>query len=182
MATTTAMPVSGVQMIALDRHPHRPATSASSPPRTSTRSRGRSRCSVRSPRRSSAPTPASGIVLVAGHKRYAALRQLGQSEIRAEIRSAEAEHAERAAENVVASRSTHTRRPSRSRAMLDSGLTEDGAAQALGWPKQRVTARMRLLELPETAQQMVGARADPASAPSSSCGRSATVAPSCWTR
>lgn len=43
------------------------------------------------------------------------------------------------------------------RAMLANGLTEDGAAQALGWPKARVTARMRLLELPEAAQQMIGA-------------------------
>ena len=40
--------------------------------------------------------------------------------------------------------------------MRPNGLTEDGAAQALGWPKARVTARMRLLELPEAAQQMVG--------------------------
>jgi ParB/RepB/Spo0J family partition protein len=42
-------------------------------------------------------------VLVAGHKRYAALRQLGETEIRAEIRSAEAEQTERAAENVARS-------------------------------------------------------------------------------
>lgn len=41
--------------------------------------------------------------------------------------------------------------------MLADGLSEDGAAQALGWPKARVTARMRLLELPEAAQQMVDA-------------------------
>jgi len=41
--------------------------------------------------------------------------------------------------------------------MLDRGLSEDGAAQALGWPKARVTARMRLLELPDRAQRMVGA-------------------------
>ena len=41
--------------------------------------------------------------------------------------------------------------------MLTGGLSEDGAAQALGWPKARVTARMRLLELPEAAQLMVGA-------------------------
>ena len=27
------------------------------------------------------------------------------------------------------------------RAMLDRGLTETGAAQALGWPKARVSAR-----------------------------------------
>jgi hypothetical protein len=40
--------------------------------------------------------------------------------------------------------------------MLAAGLSETGAAQVLGWPKARVTARMRVLELPEAAQQMVG--------------------------
>jgi hypothetical protein len=40
--------------------------------------------------------------------------------------------------------------------MLDRGLSEDGAAQALGWPKQRVTALVKLLELPEQAQQLTG--------------------------
>jgi hypothetical protein len=30
-------------------------------------------------------------------------------------------------------------------AMLDRGLTDDGAAQALGWPKARVTARVKVL-------------------------------------
>ena len=42
------------------------------------------------------------------------------------------------------------------RAMLERGLTEDGAAQALGWPKHRVTARVKILELPERAQQLIG--------------------------
>jgi hypothetical protein len=40
--------------------------------------------------------------------------------------------------------------------MLDRGLTENGAAQALGWPKNRVTARVKILELPERAQRLVG--------------------------
>src|SRR3954452_24352649 len=40
--------------------------------------------------------------------------------------------------------------------MLARGLTEDVAAQALGWPKQRVTARVKILELPERAQQLIG--------------------------
>ena len=40
--------------------------------------------------------------------------------------------------------------------MLDRGLTEDGAAQALGWPKQRVSACVKILELPERAQQLIG--------------------------
>jgi hypothetical protein len=42
-------------------------------------------------------------------------------------------------------------------AMLARGLTEDGAAQALGWSKARVSARVKILELPERAQQMLGA-------------------------
>jgi hypothetical protein len=41
--------------------------------------------------------------------------------------------------------------------MLATGLSEDGAARSLGWPKARVTARMRLLALPEPAREMVGA-------------------------
>jgi hypothetical protein len=41
--------------------------------------------------------------------------------------------------------------------MLDRGYTEDGAAQALGWPKARVTARIKLLALPDRAIELVGA-------------------------
>ena len=48
--------------------------------------------------------------------------------------------------------------------MLDKGLTEDGAAQALGWPKARVTARVKLLELPEKARELVGTGVIPLSA------------------
>jgi hypothetical protein len=50
------------------------------------------------------------------------------------------------------------------KAMLDRGLTEDGAAQALGWPRARVTARVKLLELPERAQRLVGGGVIPLSA------------------
>jgi len=98
-----------------------------------------------------------GYMLVAGHKRYAALKQLGHSEIRVEIRDGDAEHSERAAENIVRTPLNPYEEAQAVRAMLANGLTEDGAAQALGWPKAPVTARMRLLELPEAAQQMVGA-------------------------
>ena len=52
-------------------------------------------------------TEGDGFVLVAGHKRYAALRHLGRDQIRAEIRSADAEHSERAAENIVSCRRRH---------------------------------------------------------------------------
>jgi hypothetical protein len=64
--------------------------------------------------------------------------------------------------------------------MLERGLTEDGAAQALGWPKARVTARVKLLELPEQAQQLTGRGVIPLS-PSSNCAASARSARSCST-
>jgi ParB/RepB/Spo0J family partition protein len=99
----------------------------------------------------------NGYLLVAGHKRYAALQQLGHTEIRAEVRSGEGEHSERAAENVVRTQLNPYEEARAVAAMLANGLSEDGAAQALGWPKARVTARMRLLELPEPVQRMVGA-------------------------
>jgi ParB-like chromosome segregation protein Spo0J len=69
----------------------------------------------------------------------------------------EAEHSERAAENIVRTQLDPYQEAQAVAAMLANGLSDDGAAQALGWPKARVTARMRLLELPEAAQQMVGA-------------------------
>jgi hypothetical protein len=42
------------------------------------------------------------------------------------------------------------------KAMLDRGLTESGAGQALGWPKNRVIGRVKILELPKRAQQLIG--------------------------
>jgi ParB/RepB/Spo0J family partition protein len=106
-----------------------------------------------------------GWVLIAGHKRYAALEQLGYTEIRAEVRpDGETEAAERAAENLVRSPLDSYEEAVAVKAMLERGLTEDGAAQALGWPKARVTARMKLLELPERAQQLTGQGVIPLSA------------------
>jgi hypothetical protein len=40
--------------------------------------------------------------------------------------------------------------------MLDRGLTDHGAAQALGWPKQRVTQRAKLLALPDDVAHAFG--------------------------
>ena len=107
----------------------------------------------------------TGYLLIAGHKRYAALEQLGHTEIRAEVRpDGESETAERAAENLVRSPLNSYEEALAVRAMLEKGFTEDGAAQALGWPKQRVTARIKLLELPERAQQLTGQGVIPLSA------------------
>ncbi|HUH79922.1 MAG TPA: ParB N-terminal domain-containing protein, partial [Solirubrobacteraceae bacterium] len=103
------------------------------------------------------PAEDGGYVLIAGHKRCAALASLGQTEVRAELRADDSqEESERAAENIVRSALNPYEEALAVRAMLDRGLTAEGAAQALGWPKARVTARVKLLELPELAQQMVG--------------------------
>ncbi len=96
-------------------------------------------------------------VLVAGFHRVAAAHQLGLSEVPAVIRDADTEQSDRALENIVRKALSPYEEAVAVRAMLDRGLTEDGTAQALGWPRQRVAARMKLLELPERAQQMVGA-------------------------
>jgi ParB family chromosome partitioning protein len=106
-----------------------------------------------------------GYVLITGHKRYGALAQLGNVEIRAEVRlDGDDEASERAAENIVRSALNPYEEAIAVEAMLDRGLTEDGAAQALGWPKARVSARVKLLELPKQAQQLIGQGVIPLSA------------------
>src|ERR671937_632920 len=94
--------------------------------------------------------------LVAGFHRIAAARTLGLTEVPYIVRDAETEEADRAIENITRKQLNPYEEARAVKAMLGRGLTEDGAAQALGWPKQRVTARVKLLELPERAQQLVG--------------------------
>ena len=48
--------------------------------------------------------------------------------------------------------------------MIADGLTEDRAAQALGWSQACVTARVKLPELPEQAQLLIGRGKIPLSA------------------
>lgn len=97
--------------------------------------------------------------LVAGYTRYAACKQLGHTDIPVVVReSDEADTAaSRGAENVARRQISPYEEAIAVRDMLAKGLTEQGAAQALGWPVARVSARMKLLELPVKAQQMVGA-------------------------
>jgi ParB/RepB/Spo0J family partition protein len=103
------------------------------------------------------PCPEGGYQLIAGHKRHAALTQLANTTIRAEIREDDgSEASERAAENIVRSQLDPRQEAVAVQAMFDSGLSSDGVAQALGWSKSRVTARIKLLELPERAQRMIG--------------------------
>jgi ParB/RepB/Spo0J family partition protein len=94
--------------------------------------------------------------LVAGFHRIAAARSLGLAQVPVVVRDAETEDADRAVENITRKQLNPYEEAKAVRAMLDRGLTEDGAAQALGWPKSRVTARVKILELPERAQQLIG--------------------------
>lgn len=94
--------------------------------------------------------------LVAGFHRIAAARAVGLTEVPVVVRDAQTEDADRAVENITRLALNAFEEAKAVRAMLDRGLTEDGAAQALGWPKARVTARVKILELPERAQQLIG--------------------------
>jgi ParB-like chromosome segregation protein Spo0J len=73
------------------------------------------------------------------------------------VRDADTEDADRAIENIARKQLNPYEEARAVAAMLARGLTEDGAAQALGWPKARVSARVKMLELPERAQQLLGA-------------------------
>jgi ParB/RepB/Spo0J family partition protein len=99
---------------------------------------------------------ANGFELVAGFHRIAAARSLGLVEVPVVLRDAQTEDADRAVENITRKQLNPYEEAKAVRAMLDGGLSEDGAAQALGWPKARVTARVKILELPERAQQLIG--------------------------
>jgi len=48
--------------------------------------------------------------------------------------------------------------------MFDEGYTAEGVAQALGWSRQLVTARAKILKLPAVGQQLVGIGEIPVSA------------------
>jgi ParB/RepB/Spo0J family partition protein len=105
-----------------------------------------------------------GYELVAGFHRMAAHKKLGRTQIRAEIQADAKARVDRGLENIARKQLNPYEEAQAVQAMLADGLTKDGAAQALGWPKARVTARMGLLELPDTAQAMVGRGEIPLSA------------------
>jgi hypothetical protein len=69
---------------------------------------------------------------------------------------AEGASGDQGAENVLRKTLTPLEKARAVEKMLADGYTVDGAATVLGWHKRRVTARRRILELPETAQMLVG--------------------------
>ena len=109
------------------------------------------------------PTDA-GYELVAGYHRMAACRKLDLPDAPVVVRDKEGSSADSAAENVTRKQLTPLEEAKAVQAMLDEGYTLDGAAQALGWSRQLVTARAKILKLPEVGQALVGAGEIPVSA------------------
>lgn len=107
---------------------------------------------------------ADGYELVAGFHRIAAVQSLGLTEVPVVIREADNEDADRAVENIARKQLNPYEEAKAVSAMLARGFSEDGTAQALGWSKARITARMKILELPERAQEMIGENLIPLSA------------------
>ncbi len=109
------------------------------------------------------PTDA-GYELVAGFHRYHACRKLALDDAPVVLRDTEGSSADAAAENVTRKQLTPLEEAKAVQAMLDEGYTLDGAAQALGWSRQLVTARAKILRLSEPGQALVGSAEIPVSA------------------
>jgi ParB/RepB/Spo0J family partition protein len=101
--------------------------------------------------------------LIAGHHRYAACVSLGLQAVEVTLREHEGTSADSAAENVVRKDLSPLEEARAVKSMLDEGYTLDGAATVLGWSAKLVSARARILELPETAQVLLGSGALPVS-------------------
>jgi len=109
------------------------------------------------------PTDA-GYELVAGYHRMAACRKLDLPDAAVVVREKEGSSADSAAENVTRKQLTPLEEAKAVQALLDEGYTLDGTAQALGWSRQLVTARAKILKLSKAGQQLVGAGEIPVSA------------------
>jgi ParB/RepB/Spo0J family partition protein len=103
------------------------------------------------------PLQGERFALIAGEHRLAAARELGWASIAAVIsEDGEGASGDQGAENVLRKTLTPLEEARAVEKMLADGYTVDGAATVLGWHKRRVTARRRILELPEIAQTLVG--------------------------
>jgi hypothetical protein len=81
-----------------------------------------------------------GFELVAGFHRIAAAQSLGLAEVPVVVRDAQTEDADRAVENITRKQLNPYEEAKAVKAMLDRGLTEDGAAQAHSLPTARPSA------------------------------------------
>jgi ParB/Sulfiredoxin domain len=103
-------------------------------------------------------------LLVAGRRRYAACMKLGWEDVEVTVREQDATSADTAAENIVRKQLSPLGEARAVGAMLNDGLTLDGAAEALGWSRELVRARSKILELPECAQRLLDTGELPVSA------------------
>jgi len=95
-------------------------------------------------------------VLVAGFHRTEAARRLGHETIPGVYGEAEHEHTDRAVENVVHKKLNPYEEAVAIKRVLDEGKSEDQAADLLVMSRHLVTRRVKLLELPDAAQRLVG--------------------------
>jgi ParB/RepB/Spo0J family partition protein len=95
-------------------------------------------------------------VLVAGFRRVEVARRLGHETVPGVYGDAEHEHADRAVENIVRKGLNPYEEATAIKRILDEGKGEEQAAELLGISKNLVTRRVRLLELPDAAQQLLG--------------------------
>lgn len=94
--------------------------------------------------------------LVAGFHRFAACQRIELPAVPVIVRARRGVTADRAAENVVRKPLTPLEEAHAVQAMLEDGYTLDGTATVLGWARQRVSARAKILELPTEAQRLIG--------------------------
>jgi ParB/RepB/Spo0J family partition protein len=102
--------------------------------------------------------------LIAGYHRHAACRKLSLEEVEVTLREQDGSSADSAAENVVRKQLSPLEEARAVKHMLVEGYTLDGAATVLGWNRKLVSARAKILDLPETAQQLIGKGELPVSA------------------
>ena len=94
--------------------------------------------------------------LVAGFHRAEVGRRLSLETIPGVYGDAQNEHTDRAVENIVRKGLNPYEEAIAIKRILDEGKSEDQAAELLGLTKHLVTRRVKLLELPDTAQRLVG--------------------------
>lgn len=94
--------------------------------------------------------------LVAGFHRVEAASRLGHDTIPGVLGDPEYEHTDRASENVVTKKLNPYEEAVAVKRALAEGQSEAQAAAALTMSKSRVTRRVKLLELPDAAQRLVG--------------------------
>jgi ParB/RepB/Spo0J family partition protein len=99
--------------------------------------------------------------LVAGYHRHRACTDLGLEYVAVTIRDQDGTSADHAAENILRLNLSPLGEAHAVARMLADGFTPAGAATALGWSAQRVSARAKILKLPTAAHPLIDSGALP---------------------